>query len=131
MDKPQSLSIKDWLVRKLSVKMMLSEKLIDTVVTHQFSEANIALSTNHSVEISGFGKFYFNNKKAHKTMEKLLSKEKMFQAILDDHTISEQKRISTQNKLTNTIAAIIILKPKLHELLTDLRGVEEQPDSTI
>jgi len=77
-DKPISLSVKDYLIRRLAVKMMLSEKTIDTVVSHQFQSANEALFQNKSVEISGFGKFFFNEKKAHKTLEKFESQKELF-----------------------------------------------------
>lgn len=113
MDKPQSLSVKDYLVRKLAVSLMVSEKVIDAVVTHQFSEANDALSTNDSVEISGFGKFCFNKKKAMKRMEFWLMKVEEYKEILANPEISSMKRQSTQTRLTNTLSDIEILKPKL------------------
>ena len=111
MDKPQSLSIKDWLVRKLSVKMMLSEKLIDTVVTHQFSEANIALSTNHSVEISGFGKFVFNEKKAVRMMAKWKGQIEYYENMLVDAT--EQKRKTLEAKINTAKNNVKALSPKM------------------
>lgn len=113
MDKPQSLSMREYLVRTLAVKLMLSEKVIDSVIVHQFSEANAAMSSNDSIEISGFGKFLFNQKKAHKQMEKLLSKQKYFTDILAASDISLAKRQSTLNKLNNTLSGIDALKPKL------------------
>jgi nucleoid DNA-binding protein len=132
MDKPVSLSMREYLVRTLAVKLMLSEKVIDAVIVHQFSEANAAMSLNDSVEISGFGKFVFNRKKAKKLMEKLLSKEKYFNSLLEDSLLSEQKRQSITNKLNNNTLAINTLKPRIEndKLCTDLRGVEEQLDST-
>jgi nucleoid DNA-binding protein len=92
MDKPQSLSMREYLVRMLAPKLLLSEKVIDQVIVHQFNEANKALASNYSLEISGFGKFLFNHKKAVKRMETLLSKERMFKSILEREDISEQKR---------------------------------------
>jgi len=112
MDKPQSLSMREYLVRTLAVKLMLSEKVIDSVIVHQFSEANAAMSSNDSIEISGFGKFLFNQKKAHKQMEKLFSKERYFSELLKTD-LSEAKKQSTLNKLNNTILGIEALKPKL------------------
>jgi nucleoid DNA-binding protein len=132
MDKPVSLSMREYLVRTLAVKLMLSEKIVDAVVVHQFSEANVAMSLNDSVEISGFGKFVFNRKKAKKLMEKLLSKEKYFNSLLEDESLSEQKRQSIINKLNNNTLAIDILKPRIDDTICkDLRGMEEQLDSTI
>ncbi len=131
MDKPISMSVKDFLIRKLSVQLMTSEKTIEAVVNHQFQNANIALQENMSVEISGFGKFYFNKKKAQKKMDKMLSKAELFEKQVNNPELSEQKRRSAANKLANTLIGIETLKPKIDaELLTDLRGVEEQVDST-
>ena len=113
MDKPQSLSVKDYLVRKLAVNLMTSEKVIDAVVTHQFSEANDALFTNDSVEISGFGKFCFNKKKAMSRMDFWTMKVEEYKQTLDNPDTSPLKRQSTQTKLTNTLSDIEKLKPKL------------------
>jgi nucleoid DNA-binding protein len=114
MDKPISLSVKDYIIRKMAVKLMVSEKTIDTVISHQFSSANEALKSNNSVEISGFGKFLFNQKKANKRMEKMLSQKAYFQSVIDNPETSEQKRASTQTKLTNILINIEALKPKMN-----------------
>jgi nucleoid DNA-binding protein len=116
MDKPISLSVKDYIIRKMAVKLMMSEKAIDAVITHKFSSANEAMRDNKSVEISGFGKFVFNQKKANQRMEKMLSQKAYFESLLQDPQISEQKKASTQTKLTNVINNIEVLKPKIeHE----------------
>lgn len=113
MDKPQSLSMKDYLVRKLAVNLRISEKVIDTVVSHQFNSANEALLTNDSVEISGFGKFFFNKKKANKRMEKLVNKAKFFEDLSNDSEISEQKKQKAKAVATNTLVEIEKLKPRI------------------
>jgi nucleoid DNA-binding protein len=130
MDKPTSMSVKDYLIRIMSVKLMLSEKTIEAVVNHQFQSANVALVDNDSVEISGFGKFFFNKKKAQKKMDKMFSKAEVFTKQANDIGLSDQKRASANVKLNNTLLGIEALKPKLHvEHQSDLRGVEEQVDS--
>jgi len=131
MDKPQSLSMREYLVRMLAVKLMMSEKMIDAVIVHQFSEANEALKHNDSIEISGFGKFFFNQKKAVRKMEKLISKEKYFTSVINNPETSEQKRQSVVNKLNNNTLGIENLKPRIYETVADLRGMEEQLDSTL
>jgi len=135
MDKPISMSVKDYLIRMMAVKMMLSEKTIEAVVNHQFQSANVALQENNSLEISGFGKFYFNQKKAQKRMEKMLSKAELFTKQMNDLSLSEQRRNSASVKLANTLAGIEMLKPKLQEdenqSVTDLRGVEEPFDPCV
>jgi hypothetical protein len=90
------------------------------------------MAVTESIEISGFGKFFFNKKKAEKTMEKYLSKEKMFNSIIDNPETSEARRQSAINKLNNNKLAIDILKPKINnELFTDLRGMEEQDSAPL
>jgi nucleoid DNA-binding protein len=128
MDKPISMSVKDYLVRTLAVKMMVSEKTIETVVNHQFQSANEAMDINNSLEISGFGKFYFNEKKATKRIGQLNAKKQAMEKIISDETTSEQKRRSSQVTLDKTEALINLLKTKTiyeDQLLSDLRGVEE------
>ena len=133
MDKPISMSVKDYLVRTLAGKMMVAEKTIETVVNHQFQSANEAMDVNNSLEISGFGKFYFNEKKATKRIGQLNAKKQAMEKIISDETTSEQKRRSSQVTLDKTEALINLLKTKTiyeDQLLSDLRGVEEQPLSS-
>lgn len=128
MDKPISMSVKDYLVRTLAVKMMISEKLIETVINHQFQSANEAMDTNNSIEISGFGKFYFNEKKAKKRLEDLTRKKNLMLEFLASAETSEQKKRSSQVTLEKTEALINLLKSKTtyeDQLLSDLRRLEE------
>jgi nucleoid DNA-binding protein len=128
MDKPISMSVKDFLIRTLAVKMLTSEKTIETVINHQFQSANEAMDLNNSLEISGFGKFYFNEKKATKRLGQLNAKKQAMEKIISDETTSEQKRRSSQVTLEKTEALINLLKTKTiyeDQLLSDLRGVEE------
>jgi nucleoid DNA-binding protein len=133
MDKPISMSVKDYLVRTLAVKMMVSEKTIETVVNHQFQSANEAMDVNNSIEISGFGKFFFNQKKAAKRLESLTNKKTNLEYILSDDNASSQKKHSSKVTLEKTEALINLLKTKItyeDQLLSDIRGVEEQPISS-
>lgn len=126
-DKPVSLSVKDYLIRKMAVKLMTPEKTIDAIITHQFQSAHEALSQNKSLEISGFGKFFFNEKKAHKMMEKFLSQKAYFEKMANDETLPEAKRQSAKLKLQIAMDGIRDLKPRIYESLSDLRRMEEQP----
>jgi len=128
MDKPISMSVKDFLVRTLAVKMMISEKTIETVINHQFQSANEAMDTNNSIEIAGFGKFYFNEKKAKKRLEDLTRKKNLMLEFIASAETSEQKKRSSQVTLEKTEALINLLKTKTtyeDQLLSDLRGLEE------
>lgn len=127
-NKPMSLSVKDWIIRKLAPKMLLSEKTIEAVVNHQFQEANKALTKHKSLEISGFGKFFFNEGKAAKQMAKFESQKELFSRILQEETLTEQKRKSIELKLQIALDNIRDLKPKMYAF-TDIRGMEEQPSA--
>ena len=112
MDKPISMSVKDFLVRTLAVKMMMNEKTIEAVVNHQFQSANEAMDLNNSLEISGFGKFYFNEKKAIKRLGQLNAKKQAMERIIIDETTSEQKKRSSKVTLEKTEALINLLTTK-------------------
>ena len=113
MDKPISLSMKDYLIRKLAVKLMTSEKTIEAVINHQFQSANEAMHSNKTVEISGFGKFIFNDKKAVKKMSKYKDIQRAYMRHLENPDISENKRRVTELKLQSVTEAINALKPKI------------------
>jgi len=134
MDKPINLSMKDYLIRKLAVKLMTPEKTLEAVINHQFQSANEAMYVNKSVEISGFGKFIFNEGKAIRKMSMYLDIEKALLNNLSKPDLSEGKQKLVNMKLATTRTNIELLKPKLnennHQLLPDLRGLEEQSDST-
>jgi hypothetical protein len=97
----------------MAIKMVISEKVIDSVVVHQFDSANDALNIHKSVELSGFGKFYFNEKKAIKTMEKYSSQKNMYETVLADNTTSDVKRANVQVRLANLLISIKTLKPRI------------------
>jgi nucleoid DNA-binding protein len=115
MDKPVSLTMREYIVRTLAPKLLISEKVVDTVVAHQFSEANAAMYENDSIEISGFGKFIFNTKKAHKKLETMIGQRATFEKQMNNPELSEQKRHTALSKYTTIGVAIEHLKSKLHD----------------
>ena len=128
-NKPNSMSIKDYLIRVQSVKAMTSEKTIEAVINHQFQSASLAMRTNNSVELSGFGKFYFNTKKAIKRLAALETKKLNLENIIASPESSEAKLIKAHTYLKNVIIDIEYIKSKTNEPFTDLRRMEEQVDS--
>jgi len=68
-DKPSNLSLRDFLVKVIAKKMSLDENVIDEVITHQFKNLFAHLNDFNKVEVSGFGRFYFNGKKARKKLQ--------------------------------------------------------------
>jgi nucleoid DNA-binding protein len=123
MEKPTTLSVKNYLIRKLAADMIIPEATIQAVITHQFGTAFSALASNASIEISGFGKFVFDQKRAIKRMGKYNSQKKMYEGILNDDTISPVKRRNTEMRMKSTLDNINILNSKLqneNRLLSDI-----------
>jgi len=113
--------------------MLIPEFTLDAIVSHQFQSATQAMLNTKSVEISGFGKFVFNDKKAVKKMEKLLSQKALFEKLMNDDSLSEQRRNNARLKYESVTLNISVLKPKIdtnNENESDLRGMEEQASST-
>jgi hypothetical protein len=133
MDKPLSLSVKDYIIRKMSVKLMVSENVIESVVNHQFKSTIDAISngSNRSVEVGGLGKFLFNTKKAYKKLDSLLSIKSGLEKRLQEADISETRKRNAVLKLESANSDIELLKPKIQEYepFSNLRRVEEQPSS--
>jgi nucleoid DNA-binding protein len=113
MDKPVSMSVKDFLVRTLAVKMLTSEKTIEAVINHQFQSANEAMDLNNSVEIAGFGKFFFNEKKGAKRIEQLNAKIGAMEKIIADPMSTDQKKRSSQVTIDKANITINELKTKI------------------
>ena len=113
-NKPNSMSVMDYLVRILSVDVAIPEKIVEAIIVHQFKSANEAMDLNKSLEISGFGRFVFNDKKAQKRMMYLLKKIEMYTQELEQNNITDNRR----KKLTEIIRVmrkqIEQLKPKLN-----------------
>ena len=128
MKKPESVSMKEWIIKKMAISMVVSEKIIDSVVTHQFDSANDAVNTYKSVEISGFGKFYFNEKKALAQYNKFLGIKSTYEKMmLEDMT--DVKRNALELKMKIIESSIKSLKPKINEPGTNNRGMEESSSS--
>lgn len=112
-------------MRIMSVRTNTPLKTIEAVVDFQMQGANEALLNNYTVEVSGFGKFLFNHKKAIKKYEKNLSKKEYFTNMLQNKDITETKRASLTLKLENTIKYLESLKPRLNGISTVTPGLEE------
>ena len=112
MDKPITLSIKDWLIRNMSIKIMVPERTIECVVNHQFNSAYEALNKYYSLEFSGFGKFYFNRKKAGYKMKKYLDIKEGYEKMLSSPSLTEQAKHSLELKMNSITRDIETLKLK-------------------
>ena len=127
MKKPNNMQLSDWIIRKMSTKLIMPEVVINQVIAHQFDSAHDAVKTNDSVEISGFGKFLFNEKKAKQKVDKLQKVKKGYEKMLQDEEIPLKKANFIKSKLSNLNVSVNSLKPKIekNEDSGDIRGVEE------
>lgn len=127
-NKPPSMSIKEFLVKKIAINKvcdkMISEKTIDTIISHQFDSANAATVTNNSIEISGFGKFVFNEKRGVKLMQKYTEQVEYYSKMLSSE-LTEAERRNAEMRLESINNNVKALKPKLNEPSTNNRGMEE------
>lgn len=113
MNKPHTMSVKEFIIKRMSISMIISEKVIDNVIQHQFDSANDALNTNDTIEISGFGKFFFNTKKANTHYNKLLAMKQAYENTLADPLTTEKRRHSTEQRMITVLSDIKMLKPKI------------------
>lgn len=124
MKKPESMTHKEWLVKKMSLEKNIPERVILAVVNHQFDSAREALKENNTVEISNFGKFSFNIKKAVKKMKNFMSIRDGYIKMLSS-TTDEEKIRKLNVKLNSINSNIEALKPKVNEYITDIGRVEK------
>lgn len=131
-DKPMSMSVKDYLIRKLAVKLMVAENVVERIINHQFTEAQQSMRNNDSIEISGFGRFVFNRGKANKRMAQLLQIRDAVSDGMNNPLYSDKKRAKHKNIYEDVLFEIEYLKPKIYDakFLTDSGGVEKQVDSS-
>ncbi len=113
MNKPPSMSHKEWMIKRLSINMVISEKIIEAVINNQFDTANEALIENNSVELSGLGKFVFNVQRANKRMIKYESLKALYEGNLEAEDITESMKHKTQKRLDTVLNNIKSLKEKL------------------
>jgi len=100
------------MIKKLSLKLLIPEKTIDLVITNQLTSAFQATSTHNSIELSGFGKFVFHQKKAHQQMEKYQAQKLAYESLIQSAATLEAKQNATW-RLNTVLRNIEHLKPKL------------------
>lgn len=113
MKKPNSMPIKEYLIKRMSINLVVSERIINTVITHQFESATNAIEDNNSVEFSGFGKFIFNTKKAEKELKKLNGLKEAYNNTIKNENASLEKRKEAEYRLDSVNSRIKGLTKKL------------------
>lgn len=106
--------IKYTLVMKLSKELNIPESVIDAVIAHEMESAKVAMNDANSIELSGFGRFYFNEKRARKKLQKCLEIKGHYERIIQEMD-DPGKRTSYQLRLQILMAQITLIKTKLKE----------------
>lgn len=122
--KSANTPIKEYIIKRLAVNKvtdkLISEKTMDLVISHQFESAIKAMMTNSTVEISGFGKFLFNFKRAQKELTKYEKIREHYTSLLQNTSLSEEKRKDLEDKLAIANDGIKNLKPRVDEYISNL-----------
>jgi len=111
-DKPNSMSVREWITKKVALSSTVPENVIRQVVAHQFDSANDALENFNSIEISGFGKFYYNKTKAKKELEYCKEQATYWKERCFSEDITKKKRQQAEAKLQMFLNKIEWLKNK-------------------
>ena len=122
--KSANTPIKEYIIKKIAVNKvtdkLISEKTMDLVISHQFESAIKAMMTNSTVEISGFGKFLFNFKRAQKELTKYEKIREHYTSLLQNTSLSEEQRKDLEDKLAIANDGIKNLKPRVDEYISNL-----------
>jgi nucleoid DNA-binding protein len=122
--KSANTPIKEYIIKKIAVNKvtdkLISEKTMDLVISHQFESAIKAMQTNNTVEISGFGKFLFNFKRAQKELTKYEKIREHYTSLLQNTSLSEEQRKDLEDKLAIANDGIKNLKPRVDEYISNL-----------
>ena len=112
MQKPSHMTIKEWLVKCLSLNHQIPERTINAVVSHQFESLKNALDSNRrTIEVSGFGKFIFSEKRAIKRLEKYQNQVRFYTDMINEAS-SEDKKRNASLRLKTAIKNLEHLKIK-------------------
>ena len=127
-EKPNSMSHRDWFVRKLANSLNMDVKIVDQVIKHQFDSTLAALQKNKTVEISGFGTLKWNDKAAQKKLDAMDAKIMSLRDMISSSD-SDVKTEKWNDDIDYMLLRRKVLMNKINELNTDLRRLEKQAAS--
>lgn len=109
------------IVRQVVTDTAISQEVVEAIIRHQFNSAAVAIRHNKSVEISGFGKFIFYQKKG------IAKLARIRKSIKDHEKVVNNPKTSTRKKQASEAKLVIIKKYEI-ELLEKLNeGNELEP----
>ena len=115
MDKPITMSDKEYLILKVSQEYQIPLPTVRTIIENQFRTAKQAFKDNKSIEIAGFGRFYFNDRKAQNTAKKYVMTRARYERELLDPTLTELKRKNLLARVESLDKVELALKKKLDD----------------
>jgi hypothetical protein len=114
MNKPISMSLTDFFIKKTALKTLTSESIVEAVIKHQWKSANEGAKVNSQLEISGIGEFYVSRSKSLKRIIHLEKIQRAYQHIID--TSDDIRKVGvTKTKLAAITERIEQLKAKIDE----------------
>lgn len=119
-----SLQVRGSIVKMLAAELMMSERVINAVIDHEFELMRKKMNTCFSIEITGFGKFIFNMKKAMWRLG-LLEKNIAWMESRKDE-LEGSKKITYLYKLKVLYKDLDELKRKIYANNGYMGGMEEQ-----
>lgn len=116
MQKPNHMSVKEWLIKRMALSSNIPEKVINAVIAHQFDGVRAAMDTdNYTVQVCGFGKFVFNKKKSLKRFQKYNAQIKFYKDRIDSGALSKEVIRKDSLKLKTAIKNLEHLKIKIKD----------------
>lgn len=111
--RPDADRIKSILITKTAIKELVSEDIIDKVISFQFKDFRDMVHEHDQIEITGFGKFLVSPNKVAKKMVIMEATIKKYQTRLNEQPdASEKKKENWTYKLTTATQAIEDLKTR-------------------
>lgn len=95
-NKPSTMEEREWFIQKLSMLLNIPKNTISRVVSHNYESIYMAMKDNDSVEISGFGNFYFRRDKALQKLKACYRMREGFKEKLADNNINDRQRHTTE-----------------------------------
>lgn len=114
-DKPNSMSVREWITKKIATGILIPENVINKVISHQFISTLDAMQNNNSLEVSGFGKFYFNVKKAKEELVWTKEQKQLLEERITPEA-TEEERSEIESKLNHYKKKIKWLEGKKLEM---------------
>lgn len=110
-NKPDTMSHKDYFILKVSQEWQMPVPTVRIIIENQFRTAKAALANDdiNSIELAGFGRFYFNLPAAKRYIKKYIDLRKKYNKELKNQELSPTKvrnfttRLETLDRLEKNL----------------------------